>query len=112
MNADEENDHPRQEGLGRETCDREDSSLAPRATLSNGTLPVGDYSPDTNRRRAELIRKKNREGLSPDERAEYEKLQSLSQAALERAFPASTVGDEALARIEARLGAAPATVSE
>ena len=82
-----------------------------------GTLPVpaapvtADDFPEPgteawavmNRKRAELIRKKNRAGLAPDEQAEYERLQRLSQAALERAFPAPTVGDEELARIKARL---------
>jgi hypothetical protein len=40
-----------------------------------------------NRRRAELIRKKNRLGLTEDEREEYDRLQRLSHAALEEAFP-------------------------
>jgi hypothetical protein len=57
-----------------------------------------------NRRRGELIHKKNRAGLTPDEWVEYERLQRLSLAAIQRAFPAPTVGDEQLARIEARLG--------
>ena len=65
-----------------------------------------------NRRRAELIWKKNEEGLSQDEWPEYRRLQRLSQIALQRAFPASTVGDEALARIEARLAATNETNSE
>jgi V8-like Glu-specific endopeptidase len=55
-----------------------------------------------NRRRAELIRKKNRGGLSPEELPEYERLQRLSQATLEKAFPAPTAGEEDLERIEAR----------
>ena len=116
-------DLPR-ERLAREISDRE--QLAPEPTqpkssaiLANGTRSAAD-SPeakqedwtDRNHRRAELIRKKNRSGLSPEELAEYEKLQSLSQAALERAFPAPTVGDEDLARIEARLETTPAVVSE
>ena len=114
MNANERNDPPPRECVAREIGDREGSAPDPRASPSNGTHSAADSieaesgaSADTNRRRAELIRKKNREGLAPDEVAEYEKLQSLSQAALERAFPASTVGDEALARLEARLGTAP-----
>ena len=114
MNADERNEHPSRECLAQEIGDRDISLPAARATPSNGTHSAGAETPasaDTNRRRAELIRKKNREGLAPDELAEYEKLQSLSQAALERAFPASTVGDEALARLEARLGITPPAVT-
>jgi hypothetical protein len=40
-----------------------------------------------NQRRAELIRKKNRQGLAPDEQIEYERLQRLSHEALEAQFP-------------------------
>lgn len=40
-----------------------------------------------NQRRAELIRKKNRQGLSPDEQVEYERLQRLSHKTLETRFP-------------------------
>jgi hypothetical protein len=40
-----------------------------------------------NQRRAELIRKMNRQGLSPDEQVEYERLQRLSHEALEACFP-------------------------
>ncbi len=56
-----------------------------------------------NQRRAALIRKKNREGLSADEREEYEKLQSISFQALEATFPGPPGGEERLDRIEARL---------
>ena len=85
---------------------------------TNGTThPVAVVAPDDdgfpvpgteawgvmNRRRGELIRKKIREGLPPDEQREYDRLQRLSLAALERAFPAPTSIDEKLARIEARL---------
>jgi GNAT superfamily N-acetyltransferase len=65
-----------------------------------------------NRRRADLIRKKNRGGLSPEEQLEYLKLQHLSQAALERAFPAPTGVDDELARIEASLGITPGASQE
>ena len=51
-----------------------------------------------------LARKCNEGELSPAERAEYETLQRLSQAALERKFPAPRGIAEELARIEARLG--------
>jgi hypothetical protein len=40
-----------------------------------------------NQRRAELIHKRNLQGLSPDEQVEYERLQQLSHEALETAFP-------------------------
>lgn len=38
-------------------------------------------------RRAELILKKNREGLNDDERTEFERLQKTSRSALTRSFP-------------------------
>jgi hypothetical protein len=44
-----------------------------------------------NQRRAELIRKKNRKGLSPDEQIEYERLQRLSHEVLETQFPRPSV---------------------
>ena len=57
-----------------------------------------------NRRRGELIWKDIRGTLAPEEQVEYERLQRLSLAAIERAFPAPTRVDDQLARIEARLG--------
>ncbi len=65
-----------------------------------------------NRRRAELIRKKHLQTLRPEEQGEYERLQRLSQAALEQAFPASAEGDERLDHLEARLRTAPEARSE
>src|SRR5262245_65033068 len=50
-----------------------------------------------NQRRAVLIGKKNREGLSADERVEYDKLQSISLQALEAAFPGPPIDEEAAA---------------
>ena len=92
---------------------------APQAVPTGDTRAEADFpEPGTeawagmNRRRAELIRKKNRGGIAPDEQAEYERLQRLTQVALERTFPAPTVGDEALARIEARLAATPGATAE
>jgi hypothetical protein len=41
---------------------------------------------DMNHRRAQLIRKKHRQGLSLEEQSEYEVLQRLSRAALEKRF--------------------------
>jgi GNAT superfamily N-acetyltransferase len=60
-----------------------------------------------NKRRGELIRKKNREGLDPNELAEHEELQQRSQAALERAFPAPMIGEEELERAKAQLVSMP-----
>lgn len=51
-----------------------------------------------NRRRAELIQKKNREGLTMEELDEYQRLQRGSQIALEEAFP-GTAADEARQRL-------------
>jgi hypothetical protein len=56
---------------------------------ANGDFPIIG-TPEwgqMNRRRAELIRKKNRQGLSPEELVEYERLQRLSHEALEAHFP-------------------------
>lgn len=65
------------------------------------TDPDGDFpasgTPEwgqMNRRRAELIRKKNRRGLSPDEQIEYERLQRLSHEALEAQFPRPSLKSE------------------
>jgi hypothetical protein len=56
---------------------------------ADGDLPAVGTSKwgQMNRRRAELIRKKNRKGLSPEEQLEYERLQRLSHEALETEFP-------------------------
>lgn len=59
-----------------------------------------------NRRRAELIHKKNREGLTEAEREEFEQLQRLSHAALERAYPRPPLDTGTLARLEESLHAA------
>jgi hypothetical protein len=56
---------------------------------ANGDFPIIG-TPEwgrMNQRRAELIRKKNRKGLSPEELVEYERLQRLSHEALEAHFP-------------------------
>ena len=58
-----------------------------------------------NRRRGELIRKKSREGLTPEEQKEYERRQQLSRAALEEAFPAPDGEEDRLEQLEARLRA-------
>ena len=56
-----------------------------------------------NRRRAELVFKKNRGVLNDVDRAELERLQALSRSRMQREFPAPTLIDEKLERIEARL---------
>jgi hypothetical protein len=56
-------------------------------------------------RRAELIHKKNREGLNEDEQTEYERLQQISRTALARAFPRPNRLSEAnLSDVEEMLG--------
>ncbi len=58
-----------------------------------------------NERRAELIRKDLREGLTPDERQEYERLQWMSLAAVVQAFPRPKPDFEALALLRKELRA-------
>ena len=53
-----------------------------------------------NRRRAELIFKKNRGDLQDAERSELEQLQTLSRSRMQREFPGPTLIDEKLKRIE------------
>jgi hypothetical protein len=81
--------------------------------MPNGAKPVGEDSivigtPEWDTltdRRAELIHKKNREGLNDDERTEYERLQQVSRTALARAFPRSQLSSEAkLSELEGILG--------
>jgi hypothetical protein len=47
-----------------------------------------------NRTRADLIQKKNRQGLTTEEQAEYERLQRLSHEALEAQFPRPVTGKD------------------
>ena len=54
-------------------------------------------------RRNELIRKMNREGLSPDVTREFEQIQGVTRASLDRAFPRPNLFGERLERIEERL---------
>jgi hypothetical protein len=58
---------------------------------------------EMNRRRADLIRKKNRQGLTAEEKVEYERLQRLSQAALAQTFPEPPMMDDKLDALETRL---------
>jgi hypothetical protein len=64
------------------------NGLAPTIAKHEDSITVGtpEWDKLTNRR-AELIQKKNREGLNEDERTEYERLQQLSLAAVAHAFP-------------------------
>lgn len=55
-----------------------------------------------NLQRVALTRKKNREGLTPEENAEFEQFQSLFRKALEIHYPAA-VDDDHLEQIEARV---------
>jgi hypothetical protein len=65
-----------------------------------------------NARRAELIRKDLDEGLTPAERAEYERLQRLSLEAVVKAFPQPKPDFEALARLRAELRGTSPPVTE
>jgi hypothetical protein len=60
-----------------------------------------------NRRRAQLIIKKNRGRLNDSERSELESLQALSRARMQREFPGPTLIDEKLKKIEEDLRRAP-----
>jgi len=62
-----------------------------------------EASAPLSRRRAELIFKKNRDGLNDGEQAELEQLQELSRAQMRRDFPPDSLIDEKLNRLEARL---------
>ncbi len=91
------------------------SESAPRKTAdSPGTSnsePASHESQSTeevhrgpmNRRRIDLIFKKNRGGLNDMERSELEHLQALSLAQMQREFPAPPLIGERLKKIEERL---------
>jgi hypothetical protein len=74
-------------------------------------VEVGDSSPAIgteewgvmNRRRSELIRKKNRQGLTAEERAEFERLQRLCFAAIDERFPPPVVDEDGLKRLRQSL---------
>jgi hypothetical protein len=56
-------------------------------------------------RRAELIYKKNREGLKEEEQTEYQRLQQISQAAIARTFPYPKLeSEEKVGDVEEKLG--------
>jgi hypothetical protein len=56
-----------------------------------------------NRRRSELIRKKNRQGLTAEERAEFERLQRLCFAAIDERFLRPIVDEDGLNRLRESL---------
>ncbi len=81
-----------------------------RETLSTTTVIVDKgLVPGTrewglmNRRRFELIRKKNREGLAVEERQEFERLQQLCFSILEESGPEPLVDEEGLRRLRESL---------
>jgi hypothetical protein len=65
-----------------------------------------------NERRAELIRKNLHEGLTMDERQEYDRLQRISLTALVKALPRPEPDFEELNRLRQQLRASSAPVSE
>jgi DNA-binding transcriptional ArsR family regulator len=73
-----------------------------RAALTTKTVAETARSAE-NQRRARLIFKKNRAQLSVVEVAELERLQSASRARMQRNYPAPTLIDEKLKRLEAKL---------
>src|SRR5262245_56319533 len=56
-----------------------------------------------NRRRSELIRKKNRQGLTAEERAEFERLQHFCFSAIEERFPPPVIDEDGLKRLRESL---------
>jgi hypothetical protein len=56
-----------------------------------------------NRRRSEFIHEKNRQGLTADERAEFERLERLCFAAIDERFPPPVVDEEGLKRLRESL---------
>jgi hypothetical protein len=56
-----------------------------------------------NRHRSELIRKKNRQGLTAEKQAEFERLQRLCFAAIDERFPRPVVDEDGLKRLRQSL---------
>jgi hypothetical protein len=56
-----------------------------------------------NGRRSELIRKKNRQGLTAEEQLEFERLQRLYFAAIDERFPPPVVDEDGLERLRESL---------
>lgn len=76
------------------------SSIAVRQAITLGTAKWAELT----ERRAELIHKKNRQGLTEAEREEFDRLQELSRATIAQAFPPPASLKVELATIEKRLG--------
>jgi hypothetical protein len=60
-----------------------------------------------NQRRAVLIRKKSREELTKEERAEFERLQRVSHETMERKFPRPRLSPDELDLVKKALGLPP-----
>lgn len=56
-----------------------------------------------NRRRSELIRKKNRQKMTAEERDEFDRLQHLCFAAIDERFPRLVVDEDGLKRLRESL---------
>ncbi len=52
-----------------------------------------------NRRRADLIRKKNRQGLTAEEQFEFDRLQRLCFSAIDESAPRPVIDEEGLRRL-------------
>jgi hypothetical protein len=80
---------------------------APATTFDRSKSPSVDSEAWVvmNRRRGELIRKKNRDGLTDAEQVEYDQLQELSLEALEKAFPRPISLMDKLMQLRAKLDA-------
>jgi GNAT superfamily N-acetyltransferase len=92
-------------GTAATTTNGTQSTTASRSTEDHAvTVGTTEWDQFTERR-AELIYKKNRQGLNESERVEFERLQKLSRAAISRAFPSipSTL-DQKLAAFEQSRG--------
>ena len=68
------------------------------------TLKIGSSEWQAlNDRRADLIRRKNREGISEQEREEFERLQRIVRTVLDKQCPLPSVDTARLDQIEERL---------
>ena len=98
------------ESLRRELTGQATTSpeVLPASAPQTQTVEVGsDRWHQLNKRRGELILKKNRGGLTELERAEYEHLQQLCGEAIERAFPRPKLSPDQLALLEKALDSPP-----
>ena len=84
----------------------EPSTEDPAQCAAPATLASAEWH-QKNARRFELIQKKNRQGLSPQELAEFEQLQAEAFDLVRVAFSPPPFDVERLDRIEQRLASAP-----